>query len=195
MTSSGFLKAAVFVLLAAIIGAFVWSFYKNKRSVDLENAFLIQPVAQSSNERTWKEIGFHPFAGNSEVMDSYWIVSGSDDSFYIADNGDFRIKQYAADGRLLKVLGEGNGQGTGEVSGFSGVYLDESGRVWVTDEANGRITIFNQDGTWEIHHPEDIPKRALPLRRNQHVLNFRFDSQLQIRSLTDNSVKKIQIHY
>ncbi|ABC27189.1 uncharacterized conserved protein [Hahella chejuensis KCTC 2396] len=70
---------------------------------------------------------------------------------YIADSGNHRISQWRIDshGIVGHVRTFGRfGAGPGEFHSPSDVTLDESGRVYVSDQFNNRIQIFKADGTY-----------------------------------------------
>lgn len=68
---------------------------------------------------------------------------------FVADYGDLRIKEFDAEGKPVRAYGEGKGQGPGQFVSLTDYTVTEDGRLWTTDTAAGRITIFGNDGRQE----------------------------------------------
>jgi len=64
---------------------------------------------------------------------------------YIADSGNNRILVFDFDGKLQKIIGR-EGQGPGEFSRPSGLFIFEDGGLAVADHYNKRIHLFDQSG-------------------------------------------------
>lgn len=83
--------------------------------------------------------------------------------FYVSDGyGNSRIAKFSADGKFIADFGH-KGSGPGEFDTPHGIALDDAGRVYVADRANGRVEIFASNGQYitewkspEIGRPWDI---------------------------------------
>src|SRR4029077_501276 len=74
------------------------------------------------------------------------IAIGSDNSFYIVDEGNARIVKFNIDGSVLTVWGT-RGQGEAQFNDPTSVAVDTNGdRVYVADPLNGRIVVFDTNG-------------------------------------------------
>ncbi|MCB0072171.1 MAG: TIGR03663 family protein, partial [Caldilineaceae bacterium] len=93
------------------------------------------------------------------------VAVGQDGTRYIADSGNHRIVVLAPDGTFVRALGSfcelstGNGcvdpdgagpleTGDGQFNEPWGVAVDDAGQVYVADTWNGRIHVFDADGTF-----------------------------------------------
>ncbi len=79
---------------------------------------------------------------------------------YIADTNDDRVVKVSSSGQILLALGKEHsgkdgrvffspGSGPGEFNKPSGVAVDSSGNIYVSDTENGRIQIFSSTGSFE----------------------------------------------
>ncbi|MFY9574616.1 MAG: IPT/TIG domain-containing protein, partial [Blastocatellia bacterium] len=81
------------------------------------------------------------------------IASAPDDTIYVADAGNNRIRKIAIDGAVTTVAGDGNAgfaDGPGASAQFNnpqGVAVDSSGGVYVADTGNHRLRRIATDGT------------------------------------------------
>jgi sugar lactone lactonase YvrE len=75
----------------------------------------------------------------------------------IAPNGDVfvsdgyvnaRVVQFASDGRFVRIIGGVKGSAPGQLQLPHGVALDSKGRILVNDSDNGRVSIFDRNGTF-----------------------------------------------
>jgi len=66
---------------------------------------------------------------------------------YVADNGNRRIVEYAADGEPVRHVGR-PGRGNGEFSNVSAVAVGNDGTVAGVDAQTGLVQIFDADGRW-----------------------------------------------
>lgn len=176
------------VIIASILFIY-WIYSKNSNSTKIEQAYLNHSVEQNSNERNWIEVSLELLSTNTEFWDSSFLKAGKGDFFYVSDGIDLLIKKIDLAGNVVQIFGKGKGRGPGEFITLNSLYIDENDRIWVGDPSNGRITIFNQDGSWDIIHNEDIPMRVLPLNNDLYVVEPRFDSQLRFKDLAGQTIR------
>jgi hypothetical protein len=79
--------------------------------------------------------------------DVAWDAQGN---IYVADGyGNARVAKYDRNGRWLKNWGSrGNGQGQFNI--VHGIVVDAQGNVYVGDEGNKRIQVFDSEGTFKM---------------------------------------------
>ena len=89
------------------------------------------------------------------------VAKAPNGDLYVADGyGNARVHRFSADGKLKQSWGT-PGRGPGEFILVHAVAVDSANRVYVADQENSRIQIFNQDGlflnmwTW-VNRPNDI---------------------------------------
>lgn len=185
------MKSSVSIILVFVFGAvsiFTWAFFKNKSITDLYKAYFVHPDVQNITERIWVDID--PVFEHTDpipVISPAFLTSINDGFFYVADMGDFTIKKIDESGNIVQTFGEGQGRGPGELLSVRSLHVNKKGEIWVADERNGTITIFEQDGTWKIHHPRTLSSGVTSLGSEKYVLRSRFNSQLFIQSLQDTT--------
>ncbi|MBP9015627.1 MAG: NHL repeat-containing protein [Candidatus Atribacteria bacterium] len=70
----------------------------------------------------------------------YLFIKG--DWVFISDYRNHRIKVYNREGVLQEIIGK-EGSGEGEFSFPEGLWIDESGKLWVADAGNNRLQIID----------------------------------------------------
>ena len=112
------------------------------------------------------------FLGKAEDLGVYnprGIEVGPDGNVYIADTGSNRILKLTPDGRVLAWFGT-VGSGPGEMLQPVDVAVDERGVVYVVDNHNQRIEIFDSEGgylgEWTLpwSNTFDMPRIAIGAR-------------------------------
>lgn len=75
------------------------------------------------------------------------IVKVFDDEIYVGDSGDYSIKRFAMDGTFLSQIGNGYGEGPGELGQFTDfVVIDDT--FYVLDPNRRRLSRFLRDGDY-----------------------------------------------
>jgi hypothetical protein len=92
-------------------------------------------------------------------MPSNLAVAPSGDIFVCDGYGNHKVRRFAADGTLLLSWGR-QGQGPGEFVLVHNVAIDDRGRVFICDDENDRVQIFDQEGgfleQWDFANPTGI---------------------------------------
>lgn len=89
------------------------------------------------------------------------VALGLDGSIYITDGyGNARVHQYTAEGKHIRSWGE-PGSGPGQFNIPHGVFIDDTGQVYVSDRGNSRVQVFTSDGQyirqWRgVNRPNDL---------------------------------------
>jgi DNA-binding beta-propeller fold protein YncE len=110
------------------------------------------------------EVGESPEAKFQEPKD---VATDSENNFYVSDFGLGAIKKFDSNGKLLLTIGQmGNHpndeKGPGEFNQPSGLWVSQSGLIYVADTFNHRIQVFDADGnslkiwTHSFFGPRDV---------------------------------------
>ncbi len=173
----------VILFFIVFSGVFLWVSSKNSNQTDIKNAYRINPVDQNITNRNWENLRFEVVSDSIPIYNAVNITSHN--AFFYADDwSNNTITKIDTSGSIIQTFGMGKGEGPGEFLRINSIDIDVRGRLWVADESNGRITIFNQDGNWNIFQPPVIPNKVVSLDENKYIVRNRFDSQL-IANSTD----------
>jgi hypothetical protein len=78
--------------------------------------------------------------------DVAWDTAGN---IYVADGyGNARVAKYEPSGKYIKSWGQ-KGSGPGEFNVVHGIAIDAQGNVYVADEGNRRVQVFDTEGTFK----------------------------------------------
>ena len=69
------------------------------------------------------------------------------DVLYVAENSNSRVQKLTLDGKFISKFGQ-PGSGDGELRNPWGCTVSGDGKVYVADAGNGRVQVFNPDGTF-----------------------------------------------
>lgn len=147
-------RSFVLVLLTLVGGSvIVGTLLKQQREQEVTAAYASGGEAgaarpQATRRRTWRRTPerrlFTLPPEGDRLFGPLRAKVSADDHLFVADYGDFRIREYSPTGQPLRTYGNGRGQGPGELSTLNDVAVDAN-EVWVVDHSNGRITIFGRD--------------------------------------------------
>jgi len=85
------------------------------------------------------------------------IATGPDGSFYVVDTNNNRLQQFDAQGKFMRLIGEGKGEGDGQFkplsdtasgTGAGGIAVDKDGNIYVADTWNHRVQKFDKNGVF-----------------------------------------------
>ncbi len=124
----------------------------------------VRPLAQGPGDRVWKGVRYELVWEAGERPESMIIGSAHakvfrDGRVLVADYGDYKVKEIAANGEIARVFGLGQGQGPGELTSITDFVATEEG-VWVLDASAYSAKFFDNSGVVR----RSIRLGALPYR-------------------------------
>jgi prepilin-type N-terminal cleavage/methylation domain-containing protein len=87
-------------------------------------------------------------SGNGQVGSPAGLAIDSSHNIWLADNGNWRIKEYNSSGTWEQNFSSGYGSANGQLGGPAYVAFDSNNNLWVTDSGNQRVEEFNSSGSW-----------------------------------------------
>lgn len=176
-----------FIALAAFV-FFVWLIW-NKNFYNSSEAFTYAfPVqTQPQKQRKWRNLNFDFTARSPELLRPLYMQSGPQNTFYVTDYGDLKVKKFDLNGSPIKNFGKGRGKGPGEIAGLIWSAVDSTGSVWVADYKSSKITIFKAD-TFDIIQTSRIPDRIVPIGTKRYLFQTRFNSQPVLKNCQDSTL-------
>ena len=178
-------KFLLLLLAIMFFATFYWLFIKNETRFDIESQYSEKPTAQQEEKRVWVKFRYQGAIEVDEVYTPVNIISG-DEYFYVGDWSDSKVKKIDAEGNIVEVFGKGKGEGPGEFLQINSIDLDNSGRIWISDELTGRITIFDDIEDFEVVNVKIMPNKLVVLNDKYFVISDRFDTRLKISSLNSS---------
>ena len=98
--------------------------------------------------RTWIPAPLRSIGGvppeSPDLLDPLYLAA-TDTLLVVYDFGDYSVKAFRTDGRLAWRFGR-IGHGPGEFEAVADMQLDSSGRLWLSDAGNLRMTILEPSG-------------------------------------------------
>jgi len=104
---------------------------------------LIVPLFPQGNKAPWEISQFGQQDFFFKVSDI--AVDPSQSKIYVADSGNNRVAIFDFQGKFLGTIGK-KGQGPGEFSRPTGVFVDSDSKLIVADFDNNRLQIFDPNG-------------------------------------------------
>lgn len=97
------------------------------------------------------------------------IAIGPDDHVYVHDGQANEIRRFDPEGRWVRTYGR-EGQGPGELQRADAIAVASDGRVLARDPGNGRVQLWNADGSTSAQWPIVIPNsyRSTPMWIDQN---------------------------
>lgn len=108
---------------------------------------------QEVRERVWKKtptervftLGGEAGEGPPLLYGPLRLRADHRDHLFVLDIGDFSIKEFSPEGRLLRKYGRGRGQGPGELNSVTDFKVTPKGELWISDSTNGRVVVFDSE--------------------------------------------------
>ena len=93
-------------------------------------------------------------------------VEADDDWIYVFDYGSMQLQLFAWNGEFIRLIGEGRGEGPGEIHHLSNLLVLDD-RIWLVDGNGRRAVSYDRDGTFRNQFDlEDGAGRMAPLGEN-----------------------------
>lgn len=108
------------------------------------------------NVQEFSATGFYHFqfgsygTGNGQFDDGYDLAIDSSGNLWVTDIDNNRVQEFSAGGRhpgTYESQFGSSGMGNGQFNGPTGIAIDASGNIWVTDTAAERVQEFSPGGT------------------------------------------------
>jgi DNA-binding beta-propeller fold protein YncE len=117
-------------------------------AVDLHGRVLVvdtqnQRVLRSSSARSGV---MHVMAGPELLVRPVDVAVGPDGAIHVADAGRFLVQRFTPNGKAERVFGGNGGDAPGEYRNITAIDIDPSGRLYVLDDGNHRVTSYNRHG-------------------------------------------------
>lgn len=148
------LRLFLITLTALLALGFLWGYFQQTHST-LEPSWHGDAAgikAQSRSERELRKVRYEqvyridPTGSIPIYGGAIFKVDPFRGHVIVADYGDFRLKEFDAQGRPVRTYGEGKGQGPSQFVSLTDFGITRNGELWVVDSSAGRITIFGADG-------------------------------------------------
>ncbi|WP_228350759.1 6-bladed beta-propeller [Rhodocaloribacter litoris] len=140
-----------------------------------------QPVRERKILGTLKDLYEYVgiVADTNQVYNAQALSLNPDGGIFVLDAGDHKIKEFSAEGKLIRSYGNGKGRGPGEFIKPVHFMVDSLGAVWVADTGDRKLVRFRADGSLsETYFFEDEP-RAIAMTGRGRVASLSFpDSTL-----------------
>jgi hypothetical protein len=146
------------VYLAALVailggGLVVAHLTRATGSIEIQPAFFSEEkrsyrpcsIPQLAKERLWKPFALQKVLSIEGIKQTMDVKDDAEGNIYIFDWRDFQIKKFSKEGKLVGLIGTGNGTNPGQFVNPTGFDLAGDGKMWVCDP-KGVITIFDPSG-------------------------------------------------
>ena len=119
------------------------------------------------------------------------------DVVYVADQGNHRVQKLTTSGKFLSKFGS-CGSEEGQLNGPCGLCVDDSGRIFVSEVKNNRVSVFEPDGTFafqmshsNLRNPKGI---AFDVTANLHVADWYSSGKIHIFSSKGEYISQYDSH-
>lgn len=187
-------KIIIICTLVLLLGLSALAILKLRDTrTELEKAWFRQPVEQAATERIWKEVEFEKIVMVEEdLYNPLSVKLYGDENFLVSDYGDMTVKQFRFDGEPVAQFGKGEGRGPGEMLSMMDVKTDSSGRIWVLDDTNMRIMIFDSPDEWEMIELQQPVSRLVPVDSSRFIVRLRFSVNPEMRHADGGVLKEFE---
>ena len=100
------------------------------------------------------------------------FVEADTSGAYVYDSGRYQVLKISGDGSVRWVYG-GRGQGPDEFLKVRDIELDQTGRLWILDPENARVTVLLPSGNVDVRIPmRNVPHsdQLIPLSEDRAIL-------------------------
>ena len=89
------------------------------------------------------------FGGGLKLNQPRGMITDNAGNLYVADYGMDCVFVFSGNGTFIRKIGNGTGSGNGQLSGVIDMAVSPEGRIYVLENGNARVSVFNLDGTFE----------------------------------------------
>lgn len=89
-----------------------------------------------------------PFGGGQSFSQPRGMITDTAGNLYVADHGNNCVYEFTSNGAFIRKFGTGTGSGNGQLNGVMDVAVSTVGLVYVVENANSRLSVFNPDGSF-----------------------------------------------
>lgn len=88
------------------------------------------------------------FGGGLKFSQPRGMITDQSGNLYVADYGTNCVYAFTSNGTYIRKFGNGVGAGNGQLTGVIDVAVSPAGQIHVLENGNGRVSIFNPDGSF-----------------------------------------------
>lgn len=144
----------IIIILIIAVGFLLYklSFSSNNEVKSSKDVELLVDLNKQKTERKFNKKAVVQLEKiiNLEKLQIFTPLQVKCDKFgnvYILDFSAPNIVKLSKNGDLILRFGKGKGKGPGELINPTDFSIDNAGNLWVIDPANGRISVFNNEGS------------------------------------------------
>jgi hypothetical protein len=89
-----------------------------------------------------------PFGGGQSFSQPRGMITDQAGNLYVADQGNNCVYEFSGNGAYIQKFGSGTGSANGQLNGVMDVAVSTAGLVYVVENANSRLSVFNPDGSF-----------------------------------------------
>lgn len=179
-------KINIFLLVFCFIVLFLVNCKQQEEKTAIIKA--LDPISQNNRERIWVTIHIDTILNlhiNPPIMyeprkckiDIYGNI-------YVMDGHLGSVIKFSSKGEFISIFGQGRGSGPGEILNPSDFFIDKQGKVYIADNGNFSISIFNSNSVFE---------RIIKLQQIANIDKFLVLGEFKylVRDLNFNSFFKV----
>jgi hypothetical protein len=88
------------------------------------------------------------FGGGQSFGQPRGMITDKAGNLYVADQGKNCVYEFASSGAYIQKFGSGAGSGNGQLSGVMDVAVATNGLVYIVENVNNRLSVFNANGSF-----------------------------------------------
>jgi len=88
------------------------------------------------------------FGGGQSFSEPRGMITDSVGNLYVADQGNNCVYEFSANGAFIQKFGPATGGSNGNMSGVMDVAVSTNGLVYIVENGNARLSVFNANGSF-----------------------------------------------
>lgn len=140
------LRISLLTLIIILLVVLISKFYNTEEQY-LEIKSQFQPIKQIPTERNWHKKELTGISLNSELNDSLlntMLIKQHNDTLYVVDYGDMKIKRFTSSGQYLDKFGKNIGRGPSDLTQILDISFSEE-KLYIIDAQTQLIKLFNKE--------------------------------------------------